>query len=211
MKTFLYSLIGIFCLTSISSFAQTPFKFGAYAGISSANMNFNNITTARSGRYDSKPGIRLGAFAEYVYSPLLSFAGDLSYIQNGTKSKDIIFTRKANNQMGFEELGTLDVRYDYIAFAPMVKVRYEGASVIPFVAAGPNVNFLVGTNEQGDFKTYNKMVLGYSAGIGTEINVNLPFSLMLELLYNHDITYAYNTDYFKVRNYSFAFQLGVKF
>jgi hypothetical protein len=152
-----------------------------------------------------------GAFAEYVYSPLLSFTGDISYMQNGTKSKDIILTRKANNEMGFEELGTLDERYDYISFAPMIKAKYENGSIVPFAVAGPSVNFLIGTNEQGNYEAYNKMVLGYAAGIGTEINVNLPFSLMMELLYNHDITYAYKSDYLKVRNYSFAFLFGVKF
>lgn len=213
MKTFVLGLLLFFHFTLIYSYCQTPLKFGANLGISSANQNYNNISAARSGKFDSKPGFRFGLFGEYITSQNLSFMGEAAYMQNGTKDKNITVIRKANNALGYEEIGTLDLRYDYISLSALAKGRYEFSSLTPYVFAGPVLNYLVGGNEQSDQNRdmYNKFVLGYSAAIGTEINMQLPFILTAEFRYNHDLTNAFKDDYFTIKSYSFDFLVGVKF
>lgn len=211
MKALYAFLLLILCL-SVPAFGQLPLRFGACAGMSSANQNYKNNLTGASGYFDSKLGLRIGAFAEYITSPFLSFTGDISYMQNGTKDKELLVVKKADNQYGFIEM-PFDFRYDYISFSPMVKCRLEAASLMPSISLGPSFSYLIGGNEQANISSgvFKKLVLGYTACLGTEFRTGLPFSVIAEIRYNQDLTNARSNDDWKVINHSFAFLAGVKF
>jgi hypothetical protein len=95
----------------------------------------------------------------------------------------------------------------------MAKGKYKIGLITPFIAVGPTLSYLFDGNEQADISldTYNKFVLGYSVGIGSEFETVLPITFFLELIYNQDITKAFNSELFYVKNHSFGFLIGVKF
>ncbi len=197
-------------MLSGSSFSQTPIKFGINIGYTSSNQTFNNNTSVE---YNAKPGIGFGVFGEFFDFSNLSFIGEIEYLQKGTRSDDITVVRIANNPQGYEELGKLNLRFDYLSFSTLAKGKYKIGLATPFIVVGPTFSYLFNGNEQADISLdkYNKFVLGYSVGIGSEFETNLPITFFLELIYNQDITKAFNADLFYVKNHSLGFLIGVKF
>ncbi len=206
-------LILFIILLSNSSFSQIPVKWGINLGLTSSNQKFYYTNTNTSREYDFRPGIEFGVFGEFFNFPNLSFVGEISYIQKGTQDKDINVSRQANNPQGYEDMGHLDLRFDYLSLTTLAKGKYNLGWFTPFVFIGPSLNYLVDGNEQADFglDKYNKLVIGYSAGLGTEFEIMSPFSIIMEVVYNQDITKAYKDDVGYIKNNSFGFLIGAKF
>jgi len=204
-------LILFIILFSNSSFSQIPIKWGINLGLTSSNQKFYYTNTSIS--RDFRSGIEFGVFGEFFNFPNLSFVGEISYIQKGTQDKDIYVTRQANNPQGYEDMGHLDLRFDYLSLTTLAKGKYNLGWFTPFVFIGPSLNYLVDGNEQADLglDKYNKLVIGYSAGLGTEFEIMSPFSIIMEVVYNQDITKAYKDDVGYIKNNSFGFLIGAKF
>jgi len=207
------SLIIVFILLSDFSFSQIPFKWGINLGLTSSNQSFHYTNTNTSEEYDSRQGIEFGVFGEFLNFSNLNLVGEISYIQKGTQNKDIIVLRQADNPQGYEEMGHLDLRFDYLSLSTLAKGKYNLGWFTPFVFIGPSLNYLVDGNEQADFglDKYNKLIIGYSAGLGTEFEIMSPFSIIMEVVYNQDITKAYKDDVGYIKNNSFGFLIGAKF
>ena len=206
-------LILVSFMFSSTSLSQTPIKWGMNLGYTSSNQNFNNTYSNTSVEYNAKPGIEIGVFGEFFSFSHLSFIGEIEYLQKGTKNNDITVVRIANNPQGYEELGKLNFRYDYISFSTLAKGKYKIGLITPFIVAGPTFSYLFDGNEQANISIdkYNKFVLGYSVGIGAEVDTILPLPIFLEIIYNQDITKAFSDDLFYVKNNYLGFLIGIKF
>ncbi len=209
----------IFLLTTIivsvfeTGLCQSSFKWGIHFGITSSNQT-NYIKSKDATReYGLRTGIIGGIFAEFFDYQYFSFVTDLSYKQKGTQDKNISVIRQAYNEQGYEEIGYLDQRFDYLSLRTIAKFKFSLYYFTPYFILGPDFSYLLGGNSQAKILTddYNKFQLGYSVGIGTELKTALPFSIILEASYDQDITRAYDGKILYIKNHSYEFRFGALF
>jgi opacity protein-like surface antigen len=209
----LMGLLVFITLFSNSTFAQMPIKWGFNLGLTSSNQSFHNMITNTSRENNSRSGIECGVFAEFPALSNLSLVGEISYIQKGTKNDGIVVTRRLDNAAGYEDMGFLNERFDYVSASTFAKGRYELGVITPYLFVGPRLNYLAGGNEQVDLKSegYRKFVFGYAVGVGIEIELSLSFSVAMEAVYDQDITRAFDDVTGYMKNHSIGFLLGVRF
>jgi hypothetical protein len=206
-------VILIISLTFSILFGKIPTNWGIKIGSSISNQTFHYSQTDYSTQHDYRLGVNIGIFAEFYHYKHLNSIVEISYCQKGTEDKDITATRIANNEQGYEDIGYLDLRFDYISFAPKFKLYYHIINLSPYLSIGPGISYLINGNEQVDYAidNFKKFIIGYFAVIGTEVDFNLPFKIVFEITYSQDITDATKQDVVSVKNHSYIFILGLKF
>lgn len=212
MKGFFFALL-ILCAINAPSKAQRQFRIGVKAGLTSANQTFTFNGNGTTKEFSHTNGIRFGVFGELTNHQNISLITGLSYIQAGTKGKDFIVVPVAYFEEKLMEIEPQDLRYDYAALSAMAKIGHDFGMATPYFIFGLNLYYLVDANEQAraGLAYYNDFVTGFSAGAGTELNVGLSVPLILEFLYNRNISNAYEGSIYSMKNYSFDFLIGVKF
>ena len=204
-------IVSIFLL-HLACYGQIPHDWGILGGITSSNLTYEDKQSERSRSFDTKNGYRIGVFGEFLNNSYFNIFGDLSYVQRGTQDDEIIVSRVADTDLGFENIGTLNQRLDYISLTILGKGKYKIGMIVPYLCVGPSVSYLVGGNDQVEpwIDKYNRFVFGVTVGIGTEIDTNLPISFILELRYYQDLTFSYENDHITYKNHSFEYIIGIK-
>lgn len=221
MKRTLLILL-LLAATASAGLSQPIKRYGAKLGVSSATWNWETDGLTVRG-IDSRIGIDLGAYLEWLNTPVVSVVSELSFVQKGMKEDIPITTEQFPDGTG--EFVKYNVRLDYLSFAILPKGRLETGVVEVYGIAGVRMDVLLSNSvtavgrepmrsqsEQAyqylvdRFKSYQ---LGGTFGIGAQLNAWLPFSTGLEFRYSPNFHRAYSTGYWMITNRSFEFLLTI--
>ena len=210
---FLFSII----LFVASSEAQIIKSYGLKLGITSASQNWDYSNTSGfsylSFDSDSRIGMNVGLFAEFLDLPFLSVVAEANYFQKGMK--DQIPETTTAQPDGTGKFITWDTRVDYINISAFGKLRYDLGILSPYVLLGPKIDFeLNKKNSLGPInvveENFKKNRFGFKIGVGSEISLG-SIHLLAELLYDIDTNELYKSENLKVKSNSFDLRIGVFF
>ncbi|MEJ2545518.1 MAG: porin family protein [Calditrichaceae bacterium] len=160
---------------------------------------------------DSKQGLNIGAFAEFLDLPIVNLITEIGYTQKGME--DNFAVTSTGNPEGTGEFKTVTNRVDYLNLSLALKANYTMPIVTPYLYAGPRIDFLIMTDVDKGFKIvydeYEKVVYGLKIGLGTEIMKILPVSILAEFQYNYDLSDSYKTALLKINNNSYELKIGI--
>ena len=175
--------------------------------------------------HDYRNGLNLGLFAELFSVPYLSFVIDLFYNQKGM-TDNINASYVDTTSMGYSSYNlSLDRRFDYFTISTNIKIRYDFSNLSPYILTGFRYDILLDkkieklVNQSGvkrlaslDFwENYNTNSYGYNIGLGIEIENLIKFPIILEWVYNHDLSKIRIHDNLEIQNVSSELKIGVKF
>jgi len=162
---------------------------------------------------DSRVGLNIGIFSEFLNLPSISIVAEANYIQKGMKEELPVTT--VTQPDGTGEFFTWTTRVDYINISAFGKLRFNFGIFTPYVMIGPKIDFEI--NKKDSFgqvnvvaENFNKNRFGFKVGIGTEINL-LAFNLLAEFIYDMEYNELYKNDNLKVNSNSFDLRVGIMF
>lgn len=197
---------------SIAS-AQVIRSWGIKTGLTASNIrspDFENDGVSFSFDEDRRRGLLVMAFVEWIDAGAFSIITEAGYIPRGNEFELSSITR-ADNEQGFEPSITRFVRrLDYFSVAVPVKARLAGGSVVPYVMAGPRVDFLLdGEPETILVESYRSMAFGVVMGVGIENATSI--SIFGEIRYNTDFTNSLPDAPRDAYNNAFDLIIGLRF
>ena len=171
-------LVALAVVALTVGYAQAQFKFGARGGINLSNMKFEYDGTTES--YKMKPGIQIGAVAEYGLSETLFLQPGFLFAQQGCKIEED------------GETGSITLNYIQIPVNLQFKVDVENTLLLlqaglyggfgiggKFKYEGVSVDVEFGSGKSADFKTFD-FGLGIGAGIQfSNMQVGIGYNLGL--------------------------------
>ncbi|MCZ7604078.1 MAG: PorT family protein [Melioribacteraceae bacterium] len=207
----------VFALLFILSTSQAQIirGFGLKVGttISNQDWKYSNSSglSGLSFDSDSRVGINLGIFTEFLNVPFIGIVTEVNYIQKGMKKEVPVTTISQPDGTG--EFVTWNTRVDYINISAYGKLRINAGLFTPYILVGPKIDFEINkTNSLGPVNVvednFNKNRFGLKVGLGTEINL-LSFKLLAEFLYDADFKELYENENLKVNSNSFDLRVGI--
>lgn len=203
--------VGLGFTVSVNAQQTDKIKFGVNAGANLTTLGtiaVNDGTTTKDYKFNHKPGITAGVFAEIPLGGSLKFVPEVNYSEKGA---DVEGKFLGMNTKLEQKLTYIDVP---VAFA------YEATPGLN-IFAGPQVAFLmsqqsktyVDGNETGSEtskKDYNKAIAGGLIGLGYDFTPNVH----IKARYMRDFQKGSSNDdpnLDKVKNSGYALTLGYKF
>jgi hypothetical protein len=167
-KSLAILVIGLFALLmALPQTSAAGVKFGLKGGANIANVNGNWDETL--GDWKSTVGFCGGVFLELNFGRILTIQPEALYTLKGADTGD----------------GKL--KFDYIEFPILLKVRIPTGSIHPFIFAGPSFGFnlkaLINGAEISDMpKSDYSAVLGGGLQLGRSIHVDVRYTMGLQKL-----------------------------
>lgn len=209
----IYLIIILFTFIS-SSHPQCLRSYGVKIGATIANEDWDSSQLPTDFEPDSRWGLNLGVFTEFINIPYFSLVTELNYVQKGMIEEDIPVTTITNPD-GTGEYVTWDTRVDYLNFSALGKLRLDFSLFTPYLVIGPKVDFeinlensLGSANDVED--NFNKIMYGVKLGGGTEVKL-ASFSLLAEILYDYNFNDLYENENLIVTASSVDFRIGIMF
>jgi hypothetical protein len=214
MKTIVWLTLFSVLLTISTSDAQLVRNYGLKAGYVKAEQRWNY--TQQSGVHASgiNPiwGLDAGAFVEFFGFPFFSLSSEVHFIQKG-RTLTVIHMETADNPQGYIDLGMEDVkeRFEYISIPILAKLRLDGPTITPFIAAGPSFEYLLSFPSSVVYDKFNKTEFAFMFSAGVELSLGLTSKLMAECRYSLGLTNMYKNEFVAVDNRVLVFLVGVAF
>lgn len=183
--------------------AQFMPSFGGYVGANFANASITPTQTT-----STKTALKIGAFADLSFSPLISLVPGLEYISKGTE-----YTTG-----GY----TVTWKFSYIEIPVLLKVKAHLTEFTPYAFAGPSMGINLSATEDwssgassgsSDIKNnLETMDFGLRFGAGGEYKVAPKVSLFFNALYSIGLTNIIKTPTtITAKNNGFQIEAGAKF
>jgi hypothetical protein len=203
LKTILILLSCVIIHSACTS--QSIRSYGIKTGYVSATQTWET-TAPYSYQFpiEDRSGMDIGIFVEWLNMPILSILTEAHYIQKGNREG-------SGTWLGPQQCA------DYLSVPILAKARlssppFNEMACIPYVIAGPRIEFLLSTKAEGFERIYDnlrKIDYGATLGAGIEFSSIGPFRIDLEFQYSPNFRDAYSDPYTKVRNNSWEVLLGV--
>ncbi len=192
--------------------AQFFNDYGIKVGMTNANQDWTYAThLGLNMDANSRWGTNFGVFAETISLLNLSIVPEVNYIQKGMKSEVLVTGESGPGIIGNK---TFDNRVDYLNICLLGKFGFNLLLANSYILAGPKMDLQINDSVDEAFKTvfddFKKNILGFTVGLGAEVNVLL-LNVLAEIRYNYDITEVYHTDLLDIKNRSFDIRAGIKF
>lgn len=202
-------------LTCIStSQAQLLRGYGFKIGATVAQENWDYSNHNSTFNPDSRWGLNLGVFGEFLNVPYFSIVTEFNYVQKGRTVEFPVTTTTYPDGNG--EYIIWDTRIDYYNLSVLGKLRFEGTDLIPYILIGPKIDFEI-NRYQSQTRIWNifeenfkEVLYGIRAGAGSEFNFYTT-KLLLEILFDYNFTKLYQSEYLTVSSDSFDFRIGIIF
>ncbi len=205
-------------LSFASAQAQLLNAFGVKAGINSSTSNIE-LRAFGGESLDTKrrTGIHAAIFAEWLKLPVFSVVTQVEYAQRGFIDEIPVTGEDSPELLGY---ATSNTRLDYLSVPMLLKLKIPGASILPYVLAGPRFDFLV-NREAGNYELGNMsfpnlfapdfkdQTTGGTVGLGMTTGKALLLPLLLELRYNFDFNDSADTRAIRAKNNSVDVWLGI--
>ena len=186
--------------------------FGIKAGLSSSGQSYEydiaGFEVERLGQY----GISAGIFLSYKVSNLPELRFEVDYVQKGS-SIEVLKTFEQYPDV-YERIKIQD-RIHYISINVLaLPALHNRWTIAPYLIIGPRVDILAGSTSEipslvlDDLKS---TVFGATIGAGIILNSNSAVSLLVEIIYNPDFSYAYEKGVLTVRNNTLQLMTGISF
>ena len=213
-KLFLALILFTFISTSQAQFIR---GIGLKVGTTISNQDWQySISSGLSGlsfEPDSRAGLNIGIFIELLDVPLISIVTEVNYTQKGMEQELPVTT--VTQPDGTGEFVTWNTRVDYLNISAFGKLRLNVGLFTPYILLGPKIDIEI--NKETSFdqldeveENFNKNMLGFKVGVGTEINL-LSLNLLAEILYDVNFNELYENQNLKVNSNSFELRIGLMF
>ncbi|HJB85092.1 MAG TPA: PorT family protein [Candidatus Alistipes merdigallinarum] len=220
-KTILF--IGVMLLAVGVSSAQPRFSFGPKVGVNLSNLYIDAEGVEEADIVGIKPGLLIGAFAEYDFTPAIGVSIDLLYSREGTESNRFDYP----SQKGYYYKHKYSLQYlnipvlvnFYLARGLAVK-----AGIQPGVLLGAKyrVEWEYGEQDGVENQDIKDNLLPYDISIPIGLSYTFDYGLFIDGRYNLSLCDIMNQStkqnleldgvtYHKVKNRSFSFSVGWKF
>lgn len=210
MKTAnLIIMVSVLVLYS-NTHAQLIRGYGIKLGAVAANQTWH-YTSIPELPTDNRWGFTTVGFVEVLDISSLSVLVELQYSQKGM-SETIPITSISQPE-GTGQFITKSPRVDYLSIPVLVKARFSTPVIVPYLIAGPRLDFLLSKKGDGFDEVIDKFrtsELGATVGVGMEVASLLSISLLAEFRYNASFNDAFNNNLLTVKNRSLDFLLGVQ-
>lgn len=199
------AVLSIGCLLlALTSKAQFINGFGLTAGGTYARQIWEYTDTDMKLKKKYLFGLNGSAFLEFFQHDYIRWVSEIQFNQKGT-------TERISTPEGDKKYKN---RTNYLCWNNFLKIRYEMYRIIPYILAGPRVEYLISKKPQvyhpiiNDFK---KLHFSWSVGAGVEFVSFGPVKFFTEAHYNPDFTDAYKLDPLKIRNQAWELRIGLKY
>jgi hypothetical protein len=148
-------------------------------------------------------GLDIGGFLEWFNTPIFSLVTEAHYLQKGFKVSFRVVSSTSPDVTG--TVKTQSQQVNYFSIPVLLKCRATVAASSLYVLAGPRVDLLLGTPDQGFREVLDKLDshdFGITIGVGAEAIAIGPFMLGGEFRYSPTLDNSYSTDLLTVRNTS---------
>lgn len=205
-----FALLLILAIPCDSTFAGPPI-FGFKAGLSISSQDYEYDIKAFTIERDPRVGLALSFLVEWNFSPILSVQPELGFVQRGSSLEVVRTSESSPDGIGSRKL---EDRVDYIVLPLYVKAIVPSARYRPYAFAGPRLDWKV--NEHTETSTiiansYEPLVLGGAVGAGVEYGQGPVGAVIIEVVYQFDVSDAASATHVTVTNQSFLFLLGYMF
>lgn len=204
MNTFFFSCIFLillqFTLSGVLN-AQIVDAYGISGGITLSKQKWNYTDVPAVVKKKFLLGYNGSAFIEFFHHDYIRWVSELQFNQKGTVEKPTDVERYKN-------------RLNYLSFNNFIKLRYEMYSIIPYLLAGPRVEYLLFRSPQIHpeiINSFNKLHLSVSGGAGVEFVSYYNIKFFTEIHYNPDITNAYKKENLFIKHTAFEARIGLKY
>ncbi len=201
-----------------AAFAQSFKSIGIKSGLTLSKQIWNYVTIDNKIIKDNKQGFCLYLSSEFIDNKYFSLLVDAGFAQKGASEqfdvKSASAGRYANSAL------TLSSTFNYVTVSPLVKMRLERMSLIPYAIAGPRFDIMLNYVSDADFSSLensmNKITLGLVYGGGLEFR-NKHIGFMVEAQQQIDATKfinqpnTNNTSELNVRNQALILQAGIRY
>lgn len=215
--------IGVMLLSVGISSAQTRFSFGPKVGVNLSNFYIDADGIEEADIVGIKPGLLIGAFAEYDFTPAIGVSVDLLYSREGTESNRFDYP----SQKGYYYKHKYSLQYlnvpvlvnFYLARGLAVK-----AGIQPSVLLGAKyrVEWEYGEQEGIENEDIKDNLLPYDISIPIGLSYTFDYGLFIDGRYNLSLCDIMNQStkqdleldgvtYHKVKNRTFSLSVGWKF
>jgi hypothetical protein len=173
-------LLGLGTPVQAQETGAAKISWGAQAGLNLGKLSGSTVS-GESKKFH--PGLRVGAFVEYPLQDMFAVSGGVLFNMKGVKFDD--------DGTVSGEPGTYTAKLNYLSIPVLAKVKFTsaGASLTPYIFAGPELGILLqakdkseptsGGSTEIDVKDYTKSTeFGIDLGAGLE----MPFSDMVGLI-----------------------------
>ncbi len=133
-------------------------------------------------------------FLEFIDNPNIRWRTEFQYNQKGTK---------------YIETGDKN-KLDYICWNNFIEFRGETYNGYPYFLAGPRVEYLLAQSTPSLPASSATLHFSWSVGVGWEFVAFSNWKPIVELHYNPDFNYAYDTDPIRTKNRAYELRVGFK-
>lgn len=202
-------LLLIFISISCSIQAQIINNYGIKLGLISSDLTYNNFPTPLE--TERKLGFIGGIFVEWFNNPIFSMITESEYAQKGSSYKIVV-----TGEGGPEPLGskTYNNNLNYLSIPVYVKAKILASGLVPYVFAGPRVDFLLSYTTEFDstiFSKFKNTTFGGVLGLGIQPLQIIPLKPFIEFRYDIDFTNSYDENGMTIKSNAFEILVGVCF
>ena len=215
--------IGVMLLSVGISSAQTRFSFGPKVGVNLSNFYIDADGIEEADIVGIKPGLLIGAFAEYDFTPAIGVSVDLLYSREGTESNRFDYPSQKGyyykHKYSLQYLNVSVLVNFYLARGLAVK-----AGIQPSVLLGAKyrVEWEYGEQEGIENEDIKDNLLPYDISIPIGLSYTFDYGLFIDGRYNLSLCDIMNQStkqdleldgvtYHKVKNRTFSLSVGWKF
>ena len=200
------------CISSSAAESQCVRSFGLMLGATAASQDWAYAANVGSLDARTRWGIDVGGFVEWLDIPILSISTEVHYVQKGFKIETPVTTAQSPDGNG--SVFTLSPRVDYLSIPIVAKCRLDLAGSSLYAFAGPRVDFLVGSNDEGFGAVLDKFKsteYGATMGLGVEAIRLGSVGLGAQFRYSPTLQDSYATNLLSVRNRSLEMLIVVSY
>lgn len=195
----LFSYFIVYFLCAIPARAQFVNAIGITAGATYGNERWKDDNLKTNERKKYRWGGNGSVFVEFFSHETIRWVSELQFNQKGSIDK----APEANYY----------TKMNYICFNNYLKLRYEMVSIIPYILIGPRIEYKLsgGSNSPRAAGSFTPLHVSIAGGPGLELVAYGRFKPFVELLYNPDLTQAYNRGGLHIKNNAFELRVGLKY
>jgi opacity protein-like surface antigen len=212
MKKTIYAVLTLWMISFSISHAQLIRGYGLKAGLASTNQDWHYDASSGSLNTDTRKGLDVGAFVEWLDIPLVSVVTEAHYIQKGFTQQIALTTPQYPDGTG--EYITKSPELDYVSIPVLAKLRYDLLNISFYGFAGPRYDFLISTKSDGYgvvLDNIKSSELGASFGFGVDFSIPALFKIGAEIRYSPSLQNNYSQNGLTVTNQSWELLAVVTF
>lgn len=216
-------LICVMLLSIGVTSAQSRFSFGPKVGVNLSNLYIDAEGVEAGDIVGIKPGLLIGAFAEYDFTPVVGISVDLLYSREGTESNRFDYP----SQKGYSYEHKYSLQYLNI---PVLVNFYLSrglaikAGIQPGILLGAKyrVDWEYGAESGTETEDIKNDLRSYDISIPIGLSYTFDYGLFIDGRYNLSLCDIMNqstkhelelegVSYHKLKNRTFSFSIGWKF